>query len=73
LSAKVREVLLKGLANNTERNVVLTPDLTTGKIPLPANTLRVDAEDSDGADVVQRGSYLYDRENHTFVFTRSVT
>jgi endonuclease V-like protein UPF0215 family len=33
----------------------------------------VDAEDSDGADVVQRGSYLYDRENHTFVFTRSVT
>lgn len=71
LSAKVREVLLKGIANNTERNVTLTPD-GTGKIPLPANTLRVDAEETDGADVVQRGGYLYDRVNHTYQFTRAV-
>lgn len=72
LNGKVREVLLKGLATNSERQVTLTPDATTGKIPLPSNTLRVDPERDDGADAVQRGGFLYDRENHTFVFTRPV-
>jgi hypothetical protein len=69
LSAAVRAVLLKGLANNTERNVTLSVD-GTGKIPLPANVLRVDVEEYEDVDAVQRGSYLYDRENHTFTFTR---
>lgn len=72
LNGKVREVLLKGLAFNSERQVTLTPDAGTGKIPLPANTLRVDPERDDGTDAVQRGGFLYDRTKHTFVFTRAV-
>jgi hypothetical protein len=73
LAQTARTVLVKGLANNIERNVVLQPDATTNKIPLPANTLFVDSEPSDGTDVVQRGPFLYDRSNHTFVFDGPVT
>lgn len=72
LSNEVRDALMNGTANNVERNVTMSVDLNTSQIPLPANVLRVDAEPDDGADVVQRGLYLYDRENHTFIFTRSV-
>lgn len=72
LSDVVRKTLIKGTANNVEREVTLVRDSTTNKIPLPANVLFVDSEPSDGADVVQRGGFLYDRENHTFNFTRNV-
>lgn len=73
LRGKVREVCMRGLAFNSEREVTLTPDSTTNKIPLPSNTLRVDSEASDGLDVVQRGGFLYDRENHRFTFERAVS
>ena len=48
---------------NTESNYPLYPDALTKEITLPANTLEVDV---DGRDLVQRGTRLYDRSNHTY-------
>lgn len=54
---------------NTEYDYPLTPDVD-GLIQLPLNTLSVDtnAQHTD-VDVVQRGTKLYDRKGHTYVFT----
>ena len=62
----------RGWAFNTEENVTLQPD-TDGYINIPNNTLEVDPM-GDDRDVngVQRGTRLYDRENHTFVFEDAV-
>lgn len=50
----------------------ISPDVN-GFIVLPANTLRVDSVDEDKAvDVIQRGTRLYDRENNTYVFPKTV-
>lgn len=68
LDATIRSVLSRGWAFNTEHNYPLQID-TNDQIPLPANTLSVDSEgESASRDVVQRGSLLYDRENHTYTF-----
>lgn len=72
LSDQTREILLKGLAENSERDVLLLPDAVTKQVPLPQNTLRVKAEKYDGRDVVQRGQLLYDRSNHTLIFQSGV-
>ena len=72
LANEVRAILLRGVAGNIEKDVTLSVDVATGRIPLPANCLRVDSMPGDGSDVAQRGSYLYDRKNHTFTFTRAV-
>lgn len=54
---------------NTEDDYPLEVD-SDSNINLPANTLSVD-ETSQGTavDVVARGLRLYDRKNHTYVFT----
>lgn len=58
---------------NSESEFPLTRDITTNKIALPANTIRVDSAPSEYAvDWIQRDGFLYDRENHTFVFTKNV-
>jgi hypothetical protein len=66
-------VQTRGWDFNTDTELVLTPD-SSGFINLGANTLHVDA---DGVDrlrrVVQRGTRLYDQEDRTYVFTKSVT
>jgi hypothetical protein len=72
LSNRVRAVLVKGTANNIEEGVTLLPDALTGRVPLPTNVLRVDNDRTESLNVVQRGTYLYDRTNHTFTFTRPV-
>lgn len=72
LSNRVRSVLVSGTANNVETGVTLLPDANSGKIPLPANVLRVDNDRTESLDVVQRGGFLYDRTNHTFIFSRAV-
>ena len=62
----------RGWHFNTDRNLTLSPD-SEGFLQLPTNTLRVDSDtNSADVDVTQRGFRLYDRENHTFVFTKSV-
>lgn len=73
LSNVSREVQQAGWHWNTEINLPLAPDVD-GFLSVPANTLRVDTVGNDrGTDVVQRGQRLYDRANHTYVFTRPVT
>lgn len=64
-----REVQKKELNCNTEENYPLSVD-ANGFFYVPTNTLRVDAADPS-MDVVQRGRRLYDKRNHTYVFTQT--
>lgn len=72
LSEQSRLVQSLGWAFNTEYEYPLTPDVD-GQIQLPQNVLRVDADTRyTSVDVVQRGLRLYDRKNHTYVFTEAL-
>jgi hypothetical protein len=64
-----REVQAKGLHCNTEEKYPLSKD-EDDKFPIPSNALRVDFTYND-KDLVQRGGFLYDRENHTDIFTET--
>lgn len=67
-----REIQTHGFYWNTEIGFTLTPN-SEKKLQLPPNTLQVDTTGSDiGRDLVARGSYLYDRVNHTYEFEDSV-
>ena len=67
-----REVQARGWHFNTEINYTITPD-SDGYLVLPKTVLKVDTVYPDSSkDVVVRGSKLYDRENHTYVFTDAV-
>ena len=72
-----REVQSIGWNFNTEIGFPILKD-SLGKFPLPANTARVDTvntvESSSATDydLVLRGKYLYDRKNHTDVFTQDL-
>lgn len=63
----------KGWHFNTEYEYNLTPDVS-GNLNLPANCVRVDTDPSETQtyDVTQRGLRLYDRANHTYVFTAAI-
>jgi len=64
----------RGLHCNTDLKLKLIRDAVTNQIVLPTNTAKVDSSDvSAHRDVVQRGTKLYDRENHTFVFDENIT
>ncbi len=68
------QVQENGYQFNTERNYSLVPDVD-GAITLAANIVRCDQDmdfDSGDYDLVQRGTQLYDRKNHTAVFTQTV-
>lgn len=71
LSEVNRAVQSKGWHFNTEKEFELSPAVGTGYITVPSNTLRVDATDT-WIDVVQRGTRLYDRTNHTYAFSQSI-
>lgn len=70
LHAVNRKVQTRGLHCNTEEHYPLTRG-QDGRITVPANALRVDCTGND-KDVVVRGGYLYDRYNHTYVFTADI-
>lgn len=55
---------------NTVTDHAISTD-SDSKIPLPSNTLFVDAVNSSD-DFVQRGLFLYNRKDRTFVFSSSV-
>lgn len=58
---------------NIEKNFTLTPDFLNKEIQVPGNCIQCDASGQDSArDVCVRGNRLYDRDNHTFTFDRSV-
>ena len=71
LRETTREVQLKGWHFNSEQNFPLARNIK-GEIPLPAAVFRVTLTDPDSKDVVQRGPRLYDRSNHTYIFTEDV-
>ena len=65
-----RNIQVEGFAFNTEHHYPLTPDVN-GEIVVPDNVLSLDIYDLQTLkeDPVLRGNRLYDRYNHTFVFT----
>ena len=67
-----RELQSQGWFWNTEKDYKITPNVS-GDILLPVNTLAVDSTGLDAdRDVVQRGQRLYDRDNHTYRFTKPI-
>ena len=62
------DVQNEGWHFNTEKHVTYTPDATTGKIAIGNDILRMDVTNgwsTRNYDVVKRGSYLYDKYDHT--------
>jgi hypothetical protein len=68
-----RAVQAEGWHFNTEHEYPLTPN-ASDKIILPINTLKVDLDPNlyTDSDPVQRGLTLYDRKNHTDIWTKEV-
>ena len=74
LSEVAIQVQEEGWHFNVDVDFILTPSSDTGEIYLPANCLEVDTSGPDvRMDVAMRGRKLYDRVNHTFVFSKSIT
>jgi len=68
-----REVQAIGWTFNTEREYPLPRDIN-GFINVPSNCLHADPDGSDRwRDGVLRGTRLYDRINHTYVWDKDVT
>ena len=69
-----REIQSEGWYFNTEHKYKLSKDASTHRIILPLNTLRVDTEVGKytDIDIVQRGTSLYDRKNHTHKFDKDL-
>jgi hypothetical protein len=69
-----RAIQSEGWHCNTEHEYELTPDATSKRITLPANTLKFDLDPLlyTNVDPVQRGLKLYDRKNHTEQWDSSV-
>jgi hypothetical protein len=67
-----REVQTEGWHFNYEEEYPLALNLAS-EVELPNNTLKVDISDVNNQyDLVQRGTRLYDRKNHTFTLGNSV-
>ena len=64
-----REVQSEGWHFNTEFEYPMVRN-SSNQFPLPTNTLKIDVpiDKYTDIDIVQRGSNLYDRKNHTDVF-----
>ena len=69
-----RAIQSEGWHFNTEHEYPFTPDASTNKIVLPSNVLTIDLDPQIYTDVdpVQRGNILYDRKNHTDIWTKDV-
>lgn len=73
LSEISRSVQTRGWHFNLEKDYPLLPNALTGEIPVPSNCLRVDSVYPDqDTDAVHRGSRLYDRRNHTYIFSKGL-
>jgi len=65
-----RQVQNMGLHCNTEEEYPLAP-LESGEVHVPSNTLSMDPTDTS-LDYILRGTRVYDRENHTYIFDSSI-
>jgi len=74
LDETTRAIQSEGWHFNTEHEYTLTPGSSTFRINLPSNTIKVDVDPSLYTDIdpVQRGLYLYDRKNHTYLWTKEI-
>ena len=73
LAAVVKEVQLTGWHFNTEEDYPM-PLLATGEIRIPPNVAAAYPPEGDiSLDVIIRGDRIYDRTNHTFIFTEPLT
>lgn len=69
LTETMRMVQARGWHWNSDLGVKLVPTFPApGDLYVPANTLRIDPVDTS-LDLVQRGTRLWDRRNHTFKFS----
>jgi Tail tubular protein len=70
LDEVTKEFQYQGWHFNTENNVTLPRD-NTNKIEIPDNALSVDVDDNvyPSLDVIIRGNYLYNKNNHTYEFS----
>ena len=66
-----REIQSEGLHCNFEQEYPLTFDAVTGKITVPSSALRCDVTYPYYKSAV-RGGFLYNLEDHTFVWTENV-
>ena len=69
-----REVQAEGWTFNKEYHYPFTPD-TNNEIVIPTNILQIDmAENGDykHMDVIRRNGKLYDKEEHTSIFTENI-
>lgn len=69
----VRDVLIEGWYFNTDHGMEIAPDVN-GNIELAPSVINIDIDPrySVGVDVVQRGNRLYDKKNHTYIFTQPI-
>jgi hypothetical protein len=69
-----REVLTYGWHFNTEDNVILIPDNTTGYIYIGDTVVRVDMDPMYDAtyDIVVRGNRLYNRKTNSYSFAEQL-
>ena len=69
-----KRILSSGWNCNTEDDVQLALDGSNHAV-IPPTALKVTLSDGDAGrstyDIVQRGTQLYDKKNHTYVFTRA--
>jgi len=74
LDEATRDVLSQGWDFNHERKVTMAPN-GTNEIVLVNTIARIDSTPGYNLDydIVQRGGKLYDRKNHTYAFTESLT
>lgn len=70
LANVMRQVQQRGWWFNEEEDFPLIPNAYTGYILVPANTLKLKFDDTS---IVQRGTRLYNKSEHTYVFSAAVT
>ena len=76
LDETTRDILSYGWQFNTDENVVMTPETTTGFLYISDSIVRVDiayTDDTVALEIVIRGNRLYNRLTSSYVFTEALT
>lgn len=73
LDEVAREVLSYGWQFNTENDVLMTPETSTGYIYIGDSIVRVDMDPIyQNYDIVIRGNRLFNRKTNTYAFTEEI-
>lgn len=68
-----REVQGRGWHFNTEKDYPLVPTFPDKEILIPKDVMEIDTEGTDRrVDVVQRGDRLYNRNEHSYKFSKTI-